>query len=57
MPLHVQILYDEYDVAGTFAMSALLACLGLATLALREALALRARRAEERGAQAVLVPA
>ncbi|MBV8615791.1 MAG: sulfate ABC transporter permease subunit CysW [Acetobacteraceae bacterium] len=57
MPLHVQILYNGYDIAGAFAMSALLACLGLATLALRELLAWRARRAEGCGAQAVLVPA
>jgi len=57
MPLHIQILYDDYDIAGAFAMSALLACLALATLALREALTWRARRAEERGAQAVLATA
>lgn len=54
MPLHVEILYNEYNLAAAFAMSALLASLGLATLALREALAWQARRAAARGANAML---
>jgi sulfate transport system permease protein len=33
MPLHVEILYNEYQFAGAFAVAALLAVLGLVTLA------------------------
>jgi sulfate transport system permease protein len=33
MPLHVEILYNEYQFAGAFAVAALLALLGLLTLA------------------------
>jgi sulfate transport system permease protein len=33
MPLHVEILYNEYQFAGAFAVAALLALLGLVTLA------------------------
>jgi sulfate transport system permease protein len=32
MPLHVEILYNEYQFAGAFAVAALLAMLGLVTL-------------------------
>lgn len=35
MPLHVQLLYDNYDYAGAFAVAALLAMLALLTLALK----------------------
>jgi sulfate/thiosulfate transport system permease protein len=35
MPLHVQLLYDNYDYAGAFAVAALLAMLALVTLALK----------------------
>jgi sulfate/thiosulfate transport system permease protein len=35
MPLHVEILYNEYNIAGAFAMASLLALLALATLALK----------------------
>jgi sulfate/thiosulfate transport system permease protein len=33
MPLHVEILYNEYQFAGAFAVAALLALLALVTLA------------------------
>jgi sulfate transport system permease protein len=33
MPLHVEILYNEYQFAGAFAVAALLALLGVLTLA------------------------
>jgi len=35
MPLHVEILYNEYNFAAAFAMASLLAVLALATLALK----------------------
>ena len=35
MPLHVEILYNEYDYVGAFAVAALLALLALVTLALK----------------------
>ena len=35
MPLHVEILYNEYNIAGAFAVASLLALLALATLVLR----------------------
>ncbi|WP_236020105.1 sulfate ABC transporter permease subunit CysW [Sabulicella rubraurantiaca] len=38
MPLHVEILYNEYMFAGAFAVSALLALLGLVTLAAKAVL-------------------
>ncbi|HZU63384.1 MAG TPA: sulfate ABC transporter permease subunit CysW [Novosphingobium sp.] len=38
MPLHVEILYNEYDFVGAFAVASLLAGLALVTLALKTAL-------------------
>ncbi|WP_338664856.1 sulfate ABC transporter permease subunit CysW [Pararoseomonas sp. SCSIO 73927] len=38
MPLHVEILYNEYQFAGAFAVAALLALLGLVTLAAKTGL-------------------
>jgi len=35
MPLHVEILYNEYNFVGAFAVASLLACLALVTLALK----------------------
>ncbi len=35
MPLHVDILYNEYDVVGAFAVAALLCFLAIVTLALK----------------------
>jgi sulfate transport system permease protein len=37
MPLHVEILYNEYNVVGAFAVASLLALLGIATLVLKSA--------------------
>jgi sulfate transport system permease protein len=49
MPLHVEILYNEYQFAGAFAVAALLALLGLVTLAAKAVLeGLTGRRAEAR---------
>lgn len=38
MPLHVEILYNEYDFVGAFAVASLLAALALITLVLKTAL-------------------
>jgi sulfate transport system permease protein len=45
MPLHVEILYNEYEFAAAFAVSSLLALLALATLAVKAAVEWRLRRA------------
>ena len=54
VPLHIEILYNEYDLVGAFAMAALLALMALLTLALRSALEFGHRRAVARGAAATL---
>jgi len=36
VPLHVEILYNEYDLAGAFAVASLLTLLALATLAVKK---------------------
>jgi sulfate/thiosulfate transport system permease protein len=40
MPLHVELLYNEYDFVGAFAVAALLSLLALVTLALKTGLEL-----------------
>ena len=50
MPLHVEILYNEYQFAAAFAVASLLAGLALVTLALKALVEWR----EERGLQAAL---
>jgi sulfate/thiosulfate transport system permease protein len=44
MPLHVEILYNEYNFAAAFAVASLLAGLSLVTLALKSIVEWRARR-------------
>jgi sulfate/thiosulfate transport system permease protein len=44
MPLHVEILYNEYQFAAAFAVASLLALLALATLALKSLIEWRTRR-------------
>ncbi len=41
MPLHVEILYNEYNFVGAFAVASLLAFLALLTLAIKAVLELR----------------
>jgi sulfate transport system permease protein len=41
MPLHVEILYNEYNAAGAFSVAALLAGLALVTLVLKTLLEMR----------------
>jgi sulfate/thiosulfate transport system permease protein len=43
MPLHIEILYNEYNFAAAFAVASLLACLALVTLVLKTALEWRFR--------------
>jgi sulfate transport system permease protein len=49
MPLHVEILYNEYNFAGAFAVASLLALLALATLGAKSLVEWRSRR--ERAAE------
>jgi sulfate transport system permease protein len=44
LPLHVEILYNEYNFAGAFAVASLLAGLALVTLAVKSALEWKMRR-------------
>jgi sulfate transport system permease protein len=46
LPLHVEILYNEYRFQAAFAVASLLACLALVTLVLKAAVERRARRLE-----------
>ncbi|MFM8333408.1 MAG: sulfate/thiosulfate ABC transporter permease CysW, partial [Candidatus Methylumidiphilus sp.] len=48
MPLHVEILYNEYNAAAAFAVASLLALLALVTLALKSFLEWRLRASVER---------
>jgi sulfate transport system permease protein len=57
VPLHIETLYNDYDLVGAFSMAALLAMMGLLTLALRSALEWRHRRALALGAAATLAGA
>jgi sulfate transport system permease protein len=38
MPLHVEVLYNDYNIVAAFAVASLLALLALATLAIRTAI-------------------
>jgi sulfate transport system permease protein len=44
MPLHIEILYNEYQFAAAFAVASLLAFLALVTLALKHVVERRAKR-------------
>jgi sulfate transport system permease protein len=43
MPLHVEILYNDYNIVAAFAVASLLALLALATLAIKTAIEWRTR--------------
>jgi sulfate transport system permease protein len=47
MPLHIEILYNEYQFAAAFAVASLLACLALVTLVLKSALEWKAAHEHE----------
>lgn len=51
MPLHIEILYNEYQFAAAFAVSSLLALLALLTLVLKSTLEWRAAKDYEEAAQ------
>jgi sulfate transport system permease protein len=43
LPLHIEILYNEYDFTGAFAVASLLTVLALVTLAAKKLVAVRAQ--------------
>jgi sulfate transport system permease protein len=47
MPLHVELLYNDYDFVGAFAVASLLSLLALVTLTLKSLLEWRFRREAE----------
>ena len=47
VPLHVELLYNEYQVVAAFAVASILALLALVTLALKSLIEWRAERAHE----------
>jgi sulfate transport system permease protein len=47
IPLHVEILYNEYNFVAAFAMASLLACLALVTLVIKSLVEWRIRAQEE----------
>jgi sulfate transport system permease protein len=44
MPLHVEILYNEYDFVGAFAVASLLALLAVLTLVIKTAVEWKSAR-------------
>ena len=50
MPLHVEILYNEYQSVAAFAVASLLALLALVTLAIKSAVEWRHERELKAGA-------
>jgi sulfate transport system permease protein len=52
MPLHIEILYNEYQFTAAFAVASLLALLALVTLAAKTWVEWRTQRAEESGGHA-----
>ncbi len=57
MPLHIEVLYQEYNIAAAFAVASLLAGVALLTIGLRAGLEAWQQRKRQRGSQARLVPA
>ena len=51
MPLHVEILYNEYQFSAAFAVASLLALLALATLLVKTVVEWRARRQQAESAR------
>jgi sulfate transport system permease protein len=52
LPLHVEILYNEYNFVGAFATASLLALLALVTLALKHLVEWKTRNDRRRAAAA-----
>ncbi len=57
VPLHIEILYNEYNIAAAFAVATLLAALALLTIALRSLLEWREARTQAHGQAARLAVA
>ena len=55
MPLHIEILYNEYQFSAAFAVASLLALLALVTLVLKYAVEQRVKK-QRRGAGASVAP-
>lgn len=49
MPLHIQILYNEYNFAGSFAMASLLVLLAVVTLVVKSIVEWRFHRTQQEG--------
>ncbi len=56
LPLHVEILYNEYDFTAAFAVASLLAMLALATLAIKSLTEWKSARTPSRELEEALVP-
>jgi sulfate transport system permease protein len=56
LPLHVEILYNEYQFQAAFAVASLLALLAIVTLVAKSAVEWRERRARVAGETAVEGP-
>jgi sulfate transport system permease protein len=56
LPLHVEILYNEYAFAASFAVASVLTVLALVTLALKTLVEWQQRRAMTDRAEAVSTP-
>lgn len=57
MPLHIEVLYQEYNLPAAFAVASVLAMIAVLTIAVRAALEWRVRRATRMGAEAQLAAA
>ena len=53
MPLHIEVLYNEYQTAAAFSVASLLALLALLTLVLKSLVQWQVRRQAERAADEV----
>ncbi|MFM8354294.1 MAG: sulfate ABC transporter permease subunit CysW, partial [Gammaproteobacteria bacterium] len=51
MPLHIEILYNEYQLAAAFSVASLLAALALVTLVAKSIIEYRAARERSAGAE------
>jgi sulfate transport system permease protein len=54
LPLHVEILYNEYNAQAAFAVASLLGCLAIVTLILKAIVETRVQRAARTAARAAI---
>jgi sulfate transport system permease protein len=50
MPLHIEILYNEYSFVGAFAVASLLTLLATLTLVIKKAMVVLSNRQNDKGA-------